>query len=114
MIFSSKTDNDYGVFRCQKVKNHKNRKECKISALENTIFENVHIEFQRALFLAYCFVKKMTYEETIIQTSVIKICNVVTSTATVTDWFTYCREILTHDNMPGEIEKIQSLSLNIY
>jgi len=61
--------------------------------LENTIFENVHIEFQRALFLAYCFVKKMTYEETIIQTSVIKICNVVTSTATVTDWFTYCREI---------------------
>ena len=93
MIFSFKTDNNLGVFKCQKLKNNRNRKQCKISALKNTIFEKFHIEFQRALFLSYCFVKNMTYEETILQTSVIKIYNVVASTATVTDWFTYCREI---------------------
>ena len=34
IIFSSKTDNNLGVFRCQKVKNHKNRKQCKISAFK--------------------------------------------------------------------------------
>jgi len=73
-----------------KYENHKNKKKCQISLLKNTVFENFHIQIQRALILIYCFVKKVTYDETINQPFVF---DNVTSRATVTGWFAFWREI---------------------
>jgi len=93
LLFKRKNGNNFGIFICQKIKYHKDRKLFKISALKNTMFENFKIGFQRALILTYCFVKKMTYDETIEQTSVKQISKLFTSSSTVCDWFAFCRDV---------------------
>jgi len=93
LLFKRKNGNSFGIFRCQKIKNHKDKKLYKISALKNTMFKNFKIEFQLALILTYCFVKKMTYDETIEQNSVKQISKVFTFSSTVCDWFAFCRDV---------------------
>ena len=85
MQFTTGKDNDFGIFTCYKHKNHRNEKRCHISALKDTCFENAHISIQKALILIYCFVKKLSFQFTIEQTSL--------SDNTVADWFAYCREV---------------------
>lgn len=61
-----------------------------ISAASNTVFEDSHIPPDRVIILIYAFVTSMPYEIAIRESS---ITNVTTSSATVADRFSYCREI---------------------
>jgi len=85
MIFNPGNNNHFGSFICYKNKNHLKKKQCRVSALKNTCFEKSHISIQNALILTFCFVKKMSYQFTIEQTSI--------SNNTVANWFSYCREV---------------------
>jgi len=93
MKFNPKKDNCFGTFTCNKIRNHRNKKSCDISALKGTCFENAHISIQTALILTFCFVKKLPYQFTIEQTSWRDNSAAQASSSTVADWFAYCREV---------------------
>ena len=104
MTFQPQRKNVVGSYSCQNKKNHKNGKQCLISALSNTWFENTHLELQRALVMTFCFVKKMSYEFTVEQTTIPQISQSVTSPGTVCDWFSSCREVCM-DALDNEYEE---------
>ena len=60
------------------------------SRLKGTWFENTKITPQKALIISYCFASKFSYAQTIQESS---FGAVQTSSGTVADWFSYCREI---------------------
>lgn len=75
-------------FRCHK-------KTCRktLSARTNTWFEGIHISLRKSLFLTYEFIVKSSYERTLRETSGKLFNGRRTSSETVADHFSYCREV---------------------
>ena len=84
---SSQTDSKL-IFRCYK-------KNCgsSVTPKKNTWFSQSHISIKKSLFLTYCWVQKYSYEASIKETSGPHFENKITSTETVADIFSYCREV---------------------
>jgi len=79
--------NGLGEFKCQK--QHGNRGPIQRQIAEGTWFHGHKIPIQKCLLLMYAFANKMSYEDAIRETSLAE----VTSSATVADWYSYCREV---------------------
>lgn len=76
------------LFRCFKSTCRKD-----ISALKNTWFENRNISIEKSLVLTYCFSTKASYDFAIRETSGPEYGFKETSRETVSDTFSYCREV---------------------
>ena len=86
----SKNNNSL-TFRC-------NKKSCekRVHLTKNTWFEGRKISLEKTLVLTYCFVVKASYAFAIRETSGPHYGNVTTSSETVADTFSYCREVCSH------------------
>ncbi|CAH0722178.1 unnamed protein product, partial [Brenthis ino] len=73
-----------GRFKCKYRHDQKT-----ISATQGTWFENVKVSPEKVVLLTYAFANKFNQEQAIKETSIDKI----TSSATVVDWYSYCREV---------------------
>ena len=74
------TNHGWGRFRCQKKHASGGPVEQKIT--KNTLFDGAKISPMKAVLLIYAFATKMSFEQAIRETL----------SATVTDWYSYCRE----------------------
>ena len=81
-------DHGSGRYICNE--NHGNRGRLTITATQGSWFENVKIPPQKVILLVYCFANKYHYDQTIRESS---IGDTTTSSATVADWYSYCREV---------------------
>lgn len=81
-------NNNSGFFRC-------NKRSCKVKQYitSNTWFEGRKISLEKTLVLTYCFFVKASYEFCIRETSGTHYGDKETSTETVSDTYSYCREV---------------------
>lgn len=77
-----------GRWRCRA--NHGNRGVLSVMATEGTWFEHVKIDPRKVVLLVYAFANKFSTQQAIRETS---IGDDITSSATVNDWYSYCREV---------------------
>jgi transposase-like protein len=86
-----------------------------VTAADNSWFANCHLPIEKAIILMYSFSRGWTYEETMSETTLTA---EGTSSETVANWFSYCREVCvvslenkheTDGPMEGEIEIDESL-----
>jgi hypothetical protein len=80
-------DHGFGRYRCQY--NHRGRGPIYVSVAKDTWFTNVKSGPIKCTLLVYAFTSQMTYEQAIKETSL----DSVTSSATIADWYNYCREV---------------------
>ncbi|XP_005108056.1 uncharacterized protein LOC101855051 isoform X1 [Aplysia californica] len=87
--FSRRGNSTQARFRCSK-------RACRkyISITKNTWFEGAKVSFRKSLFLAYCFVNRSSYDTAIRETSGPRFDDCETSTKTVADLYSYCREVI--------------------
>jgi hypothetical protein len=83
------------TYRCWRI-NTRNRRRCqeRLSPLQNTWFENTHLNLSDALFLTYCFVNGFTAKRCHEETSI--------SERMVIDWYSFCREVCVDSMMREE------------
>ena len=66
----------------------------KISINNNTWFAGNHISYRKALILSYCFIIRRSIQGSINETSGLFFNSEKTSSETVVDHYSYCREVL--------------------
>ncbi|XP_017487717.1 PREDICTED: uncharacterized protein LOC108376054 [Rhagoletis zephyria] len=93
----------FGYFVCQR---GKCAKRPRISVAAATWFEGVRISVPHVYYLMYCFVENFT-REMILRQDYVKEGKTLSS-ATITDWYSYCREVvviyqLDHQEATGKI-----------
>ena len=86
---SNKGANKSYVFRCFKRSCRKN-----VTIFKNTWFGGRRVSIKKALSLTYCFLKKYSVQHTIEETSGVLYNNQITSTETIVDNNSYCREVM--------------------
>jgi len=100
---------DYFYFPC-----HKRSCRVEIPLRKNTWFENTKLSFRKALVLTYCFVKKFSYIQAIEETSGSFYGDKTTSTETVADIYSYCREVCVDTLFSGEkVKKIGGINCTV-
>ena len=77
----------WGRFRCRK--KHSSGGPVERQLTQNTLFEGAKITSMKAVLLIYAFATKMSFDQAIRETSLE---GEQTSSETVTDWYSYCRE----------------------
>ena len=81
-----------GDFRCQKVRQHSDGKAVRISQADETWFMGSHLAVEKVLILTYTFAHKFSYEQAINECN-ISDSDTTISRETVSNWYSYCREI---------------------
>ncbi|XP_064463371.1 uncharacterized protein LOC135374322 [Ornithodoros turicata] len=85
-LVSKPCQRTFGRFRCRR-----NHPEFCQSTTIGTWFENTRLAPEQVLVLTYCFATKMTFRQAVKEASL----DSTMSEATVTDWYSYCREVCT-------------------
>lgn len=80
----------FARFRCRKSSLHANNKTVNISGVKGTIFDKSKMPPQQIMYLAFCFVKKQTYDEAIVNCSLY---GSTLSSRTVSNWYSCFREV---------------------
>ena len=96
-------------FQCHK-KDCRAAKKYKVPLFQDTWFSGACISIEKSLTLVYCFIKKLSVDDTIIETSTPEC---VTSSETVCDYFSYCREVCffsIYDDSEGPKQKIGGIN----
>ena len=91
--------NKYFKFQC-------NRKDCRrrrnqVVLRHGTWFSKSKLSFRKTILLTYCFIKQLSYDQTVHETSISPTDSdsdeyLETSSETISDWFSYCREVCIH------------------
>ncbi|XP_064463586.1 uncharacterized protein LOC135374571 [Ornithodoros turicata] len=89
----------FGQFRCRH-----GHAQFSQSVTVGTWFENMRLAPEQVLILTYCFAKKMTFQQALDEASMIP--EVSVSSATVADWYSYCREVCTDSLANVQTQKI--------
>jgi len=85
-----------------------NKRSCRsrISIFKNTWFENRRIGVTKSLFLTYAFVHSYSYAQAIAETSGFAFNGAQTSSETVSDTYSFCREVMVESllDVAGEVK----------
>ena len=80
-----------GEFRCYAEKMHRRRRPT-VAVSKGTWFESSRLSAGKIIKLTYCFSRNMKYEDAMYECSEE---NRTVSSETVSDWYSYCREVCT-------------------